>query len=185
MSITPFKHIVNITVPQSGGQSLTTKWGITPTFGIPCIYAQGGTTPSIQGIPSDRHSLEVYVYLLRNDIPVEEIHNEGRLGLAGFNGNPGTIKVRGQDLGEIWGSTNYWGITSYSPTHPRTFTNGEVHWLRDHVTPTLKDYFTKHKKALWNDARKAWINSIKFRQNELIKNLKSVVRQSITEVKAL
>lgn len=73
--------------------------------------------------------------------------------------NPGTITLRGRDLGELSAHISGDWITYRTDAH-RDPSPGEKKWLDSHLTPALKSYIQEHRASLYADAYAATLASI-------------------------
>lgn len=73
--------------------------------------------------------------------------------------NPGTIKIRGRDLGELTAHVSeHW--TTYKTNMSGSPSPGEQKWLDSHLAPALKAYIETHRASLYADAYDATLASI-------------------------
>lgn len=73
--------------------------------------------------------------------------------------NPGTIKIRGRDMGELTAHVSeHW--TTYKTNLSGSPSPGERKWLDAHLAPALKAYIREHRATLYADAHAATLASI-------------------------
>ena len=73
--------------------------------------------------------------------------------------NPGTIKLRGRDLGELTAHVSeHW--TTYKTNLSGSPSPGEQKWLDAHLAPALKSYLKEHRASLYADAYAATLASV-------------------------
>jgi hypothetical protein len=148
-----------IEISTKKGYSQTTTWRIKRSLQHPTICRTGwqgaeGLLPQfgrMEGKPALPPSCTCE--LLRSDL-VEEVGN--RLDLAGFDGNPGAIVLRGQSLGEVvvkLGPCPYyrgggWGADIWVRGHSERPTKGEREWIESHIVPALVAAIDAHRAQL-------------------------------------
>lgn len=169
------KHTVKITVETKKGTKQETRWSIVqekpyPSLSIECgraVWRNGGGIFGQYGSPAAGIGSKYYCNLLKADYS-DATSEDNRKDYAGFNGNAGTITLRGRDLGETQvkldiypntcnaGKEYYADIKVNSNDNPST---AERAFIEAQIVPELRAYITAHAAELKADA----VNAIRQR----------------------
>ena len=84
----------------------------------------------------------------------------GQTGARDTTANPGTIKIRGRDTGELTAHLTANGWIDYRTNLSGSPSPGERKWLDAHLAPALKAYIDAHRATLYADAYAATLASI-------------------------
>ena len=159
------RHIAAVTVTTKKGEEQRTRWLIWLDRVYPCIkgHSAGGlnweNTESLfprYGSEARGLALRYSAAMLRSDYD-EESAQDNRLDYAGADGAPGSLVIRGEDLGElsaeiIGASGTCGGYVSYRARGYNSPTPGEKNLLQEQVTPALLAYVKANARSLKAEA---------------------------------
>lgn len=157
-------HIAIITVSPRKGESVRTQWELYRERPFPSIdggscfrWRNGGGVFPEFGNPGGQIKDEYSAFLLRDGF-VEGEREHTRHDYAGYDGAPGTLTLRGRDLGEMSLKVNLWGrehsgfncmprVRGFDIPSP-----GESDWIRESILPGILDYIRANRADLYREA---------------------------------
>ena len=155
------KHIITIEISTKKGHAQKTQWEIWRDRVYPCIKGHSSsllhwdnTEKLFPRYGSEASGLApTYSAILLADNYTPEGAKENRQDYAGYEGNGGTITLRGLDLGETGAeiraaSPHCGAYISYKVRGYGETTEGERKFLDAQVSPVILAYVQKHAKSL-------------------------------------
>lgn len=129
--------------------------------------------------PAEGIGATYHCYLLAENVEVPA--NFNRSHFAGYEGNRGSLTLRGRDLGELtvkldkWGdSLKVRGFESPTPT--------ECDFIRAQIVPALKTFVAEHRGALLEQAREKIVRQMHSEISEARERLNELEEQ-INDIK--
>ena len=148
-----------IKISTKKGQTQETKWIIAQAHPYPDIEKAGSwrwrnadELFDTYQHPAAGLGNNYYCELLRSDIPAD---GHDRKSFAGFDGNPGTITLRGVNLGEMRVDVNENGYNKISVRGFETTTPGEKAFITAAIIPGLLAAIEESKAELKAEAVEA------------------------------